>query len=665
MFAVVVLGFYFALSSFMMFQNVGANAGHPLQDPVLFASSGGGDSSYDFGYDSNYDSGYDSNYDSGYDSNYDSGYDSNYDSNYDSSYDGHYTPSLSCGSVCELDSTQAYWSGYCASGTTCVPTSSTLGQCQIPACDTPGAECNYNKCYELTAPVNVVLEQYTGGETIHSYEIYSDWEPPTSSMWASYNYCIGEASFDCTRRYKLQISTVSDFSSTVHEETFTRTRSNWYSRGNTEAIDAVRENKEYFFRLCAEYEESNGGGWRSVCSQTKNFTKIPYPTGVVSGSVSRRDTEGGSATCQAGIPDGVLGSLELLPNTGGYNTSCSYTSSGGTATGYTCSIELDNVNYNPLPNQNFTLNMPDAVVPYGCAGTCGSSGSCSGILSGAFDTNSSTATSTTAALYTDIVSSLFYKVRNMSIYSKSAISSIFPNSHQPFDSTNDHSGDDFFLQGNSGSNFDGVGVVMSQGSQVAGLPSAPYSGLSGRGWSDENYTFSGRDPLTGTKYIDYITSKKSHTTISDLDDSTLTNASSGVFLLTGDLTLDADAATKLASKNIVLMTRGKIAIASDVDTGGSLALFASNIFVNDDVGIVHAILSADGIVLKSETSTNPSINKLYIRGNMSSTTAVNMGDRERLDTASRPSILIEFDADAYLDLIQSLSTTKSSYEQIQ
>jgi hypothetical protein len=357
-----------------------------------------------------------------------------------------------------------------------------------------------------------------------------------------------------------------------------------------------------------------------------------------------------------------MGALSLSPNTNGYASSCTTTSSGAKITTFSCTLTLDNVNYNPDPQQTYSLVMNGGSSIYGCGGSCGTPGSCANVFSPNLDANQTLNTSGSQPLYvnTDLASS-FFKVKNMSFYASAGINSPFPAGHQPFNSND--TGDDYFNQGSTGNNT-GVGVVVSNGTQTAGLSSAPNSGISSRGWRTNSYAY-GTTQYIGTSYITYAQQARKVTTIGSLSDSAFTSATSGIFLVSGDLTLDNSNIPLLNGKYVIIMTNGTIRINADINSAsGSVAFFANTLYINDAVTTVRAILSANTLYISSSASS-VSTTPLSVVGSMSANTPIDMTKRARVDNDLQPSIFIQADPVAYTNLLPHLSNTKTEYQQIQ
>ncbi len=502
-------------------------------------------------------------------------------------------------------------------------------------------------------PTNIQIREddTNQGSTIQTYNVYFSWTAPAFAGFAA-----------GSNRYHVYISDSPTFSSNVVDVIRAKTVPWYTTRGDTAAIAKVKQNTQYYVRVCADYNDG-AGGWNQQCAADITYTKVAYSPATFSGASNQRVVSvSAPASCTGGVPNRFMGSLSMTPNTNGYSSSCSTTSAGSKITDFNCTITYDNVNYDPNPQQQFTLSMAGGSAIYGCGGNCDTPGSCTNIFSPNVDANQTKTTSGSQPLYvnTDLAAS-FFKVKNMSIYTSGGINSPFPAGHQPFDSND--IGDNYFDQGSSGTNT-GVGVVMSNGTQTAGLSSAPNSGISARGWRSNTYT-SNTTKYVGNGFVAYAKGQKQIKTISSLSDSTFTSASSGIFLVSGDLTINNSNKAALNNKYVILMSEGTIRISNDLSpTGGNVALFAQTIYIDNAVASVDAILSANAIYMTS-TSTSVSTTPLSIVGSLSAKTPIDMTKRARDDNDLQPSVFIQADPGAYLNLLPHISTTKTEYELLQ
>lgn len=518
----------------------------------------------------------------------------------------------------------------------------------VSSCITPTPTPDVN---QKPTGVNVIEDDANGGSIIQTYNVRVGWTPPLSSVFASGN-----------TRYHVYISSNPTFTGAVVDVIRAKTV-NWYSStGDSVATNIIKNNQQYYVRVCAEYDM--GGTWDAQCAPDITYTKVPYAQAVLTGAVNQRIVSPSApASCSAGLPTRFMGTLSLSPNTSGYSSNCTTSPGSGNKTNFSCTVTLDNINYNPDPLQTFTLAMSGGASVYGCNGNCAAPGSCSNVFSPRLDANQAVTTSASAPLYVNAdLAASFFKVKNMSVYTQNGISSPFPVGHLPFNASD--TGDDYFNQGSSGGNNTGVGVVVSNGAQNAGLSTAANGGISARGWRSSTYSYNATQ-FVGTSFINYARGSKTVTTIASLTDSAFTSATSGIFLVSGNITLDSSAVASLNGKNVVLMTQGTARISQNLTLpSGTVALFADTIYVDDAVSTVTALLSAQRIYLTTSSSTT-STTPLSIIGGISSSNAVDMSRRARTDNDLMPSVFVQGNPSIYITLLEPLSNSKTEYRQIQ
>ncbi len=161
------------------------------------------------------------------------------------------TPTLACGATCYLSPFNARTHGTCGLGTSCVGSGLT-GRCVASACSLPDVVC-YDGCSALTPPSDVRVLQRVGGAIIHTNDIRIYWTAPKGTAWSTYSSCIGDGGFNCTRRYTLTISSRNNFDSDKYQTTLTLLQSSWTSQGIATALSLMKDNKQYYVRICAEY----------------------------------------------------------------------------------------------------------------------------------------------------------------------------------------------------------------------------------------------------------------------------------------------------------------------------------------------------------------------------------------------------------------------------
>ncbi|MBI1862572.1 hypothetical protein HYS00_00460, partial [Candidatus Microgenomates bacterium] len=209
----------------------------------------------------------------------------------------------------------------------------------------------------ISAPtgVTVVEGDANGGATIQTRSVKVTWAFPDAgagcgSAWA--NTCPSS-----TTKFYIKFTGPSSVPQGQIASTGTRA----YTSGAS-----LTTNGTYTVNVCAN------NGTQEKCTAA-SFTKVPYPTGVLSGQLYERTPSVTPIACYAGARALYAGSITLVPNTNGYSTTCTVTPSSGAALTYSCIAQLDNQNYDPNPNQSFTVqyqgnNLYSSV---SCGITCG------------------------------------------------------------------------------------------------------------------------------------------------------------------------------------------------------------------------------------------------------------------------------------------------------
>jgi len=222
-------------------------------------------------------------------------------------------------------------------------------------------------------------------------------------------------------------------------------------------------------------------------------------------------------------------------------------------------------------------------------------------------------------------------------------------------STFDASGDDsvavgvgkFFLAGTN------PGTIVQNSPIVIGPSSTAYSA---NNWYTSSYSHT--DDITYQKYIDYIKARKDSTALTSVPVSAASFPTNGIYTISQDVTLDP---TWFDGKNIVLVLQGTRATFTSnfVPTGGSVAILASDISIDPAVTQINAILIAKNV----STGDNSLGNGLKIKGNLISESALQL-DRKQTDDR-KPSLLVIFDVQTYINVLPYLSTSTYDWRQIQ
>lgn len=426
-----------------------------------------------------------------------------------------------------------------------------------------------------------------------------------------------------------------------------------YTTGNI-----LGPNGNYTVQICAV-----NGSLSNCASQV--FTKVAYPTGTITGALNERTPGSTPIACSAGVRASYVNTLTLTPNTSGYTTSCAITPTTGTATSYTCTITLNNTGFDPDPNAAYSIAMAASAYYSGvtCGASCTATGSCSNAFILDLDSNGGTTASITSPLNLNISTTRsFYKVKDVSYYDSDGVSSIFPVGYQTYD-TDDSPLSGFFNRGADDATYPGVGVVISNGAQQVGAVGATNSGISARGWSNSAYTSTSVN--YGSRIVDYIKTRKDYTTITSLTDTNFTSQSSGVFLINGDLTINAANVAQLNNKNVLLIVTENAHIAANLSpSSGVVSIAAKSIYINEAVTEVRALMVADAVSLVSNGYGGTSTVPLKVVGSIASTATVDTTRRVRTDSF-RPSLFIMANPDAYTSLLPHISVIKYDWRQLQ
>lgn len=430
-----------------------------------------------------------------------------------------------------------------------------------------------------------------------------------------------------------------------------------YTTGNEVIINGA-----YTVNVCAN------NGPTEVCTPV-SFTKVPYPTGVLNGELRERTPNTSPVACAitAGARANYVNSLSMTPNAGGATTSCSINPASGIANSFTCTVSLDNVGADPNPNQSYTVQMSGGSALYNnvvCGSACGTAAACTNTFTPDLDANGGTTTTLNQPLFLNLQPNSFYRVKNMSYYDRNGIFSLFPVGHQSYD-TDDSPLSAYFNRGEDDSaSYPGVGVVISQNTQSVGAYGASNSGTSVRGWSNSSYTLAGSSAI-GTNFIDYLKTHRTPTAVTDLSQTAFTSATNGIFLVNGNVTISSTNATNMANKTVVIAATGNLHINANITSAtGNIALVAQNIYINETVTEVRAILMGNSVSLVSQGYAATATTPLKIVGGLASGIPVDTTRRARTD-AFKPSLFITANADVYTPLLPIISIVKYNWKQLQ
>jgi len=371
-------------------------------------------------------------------------------------------------------------------------------------------------------------------------------------------------------------------------------------------------------------------------------TPLPYPTIHIAGPIKEIV---GSETLDMNIP-----STNPISFTPSFNPS--------TGVGATC------VTSGPT----YACNVTFSSVPNSCTApttTMGMSGSYSGYDSFGWNDfptgivlNVTPATHENPTLYlkytppVDGGAGAWFKLKDTSFLSRVGRQNIIPNNVRGYDLT-DLDTSHNTLSGNSG-------LLLQNDSLIpggnAGWPSAVV--YSTKNWHTIGYTST--DDVSYAQYLDYMNSRK---TFTDLGSRTTLSSSlfpaDGIYKVTGNISI-ADA-TEFAGKNVVLYVDGSIAFTGDFTptAGSSVAILAKNISISSTVKEIDAVLIAQQSVDVGTAQLG-----LKIKGNLINESATFTLTRTQ-SSLTKPSLFVEFDPQAYLNLLPYLSTSTYDWRQIQ
>jgi len=164
--------------------------------------------------------------------------------------------------------------------------------------------------------------------------------------------------------------------------------------------------------------------------------------------------------------------------------------------------------------------------------------------------------------------------------------------------------------------------------------------------------------MTPAAYLEYIKARKQPQTINSVGDI----ASSGTYVVNGDVTINSNSAPFNQAYNIVLVTTGTVTINPAPDNTfsptGSVAILASTIKFDS------TITQASGIFIASSLDTGTNANQgLKIIGNLIDQTA--LANNRQWATTDRPSVFIKFDQTPYINLLPYLGTARYEWTQVQ
>lgn len=382
-------------------------------------------------------------------------------------------------------------------------------------------------------------------------------------------------------------------------------------------------------------------------------TPSPYPAINISGSFAEDIGIPNGTTCVSNISINPL-SLVLQPTiipSNGVTSDCSLI----TATDYSCTITINN-QQGACVNPNINITMGGSYSGYSSLGW-----RAGGVCAGApvsYDM---------AAGSPPLVAPLFFqysggsggggggggaggsggwfKLKDTSFNSRlSGRQNFIPNTISLFDAT---PGEDSIA--NKNMMIGTSGLIVQENPVEIGANGTTYSE---KNWYTNAYTHT--NDVSYLKYLDYVKSRKDYKVISDLNQIT----EDGIYSIASPVSLSA---AQFDGKKVVLVVTGgsSATFSSDFISTGSVAVFAQDIIIEPTVGQINAILIGENVTAAAGTPNSG----LKIKGNLIDQ-SVFMIDRAQTD-ARKPSLLVIFDVQLYLNLLPYLSTSTYDWKQIQ
>ena len=381
-------------------------------------------------------------------------------------------------------------------------------------------------------------------------------------------------------------------------------------------------------------------------------TPSPYPPIHVSGGF----TEDINSTCFANMNINTS-SLTLQPTIvpAAVTPVCTHTS-----TGYDCNLTIDNTQGQCLSN-SISAAMSGTYTGYTLGWRVGD------VCAGATDTRTLTAgNSYTIPIFfaynaaptpvgptitpggptpTPALAPGWFKIKDSAFINRqNGRQNIIPYTLSAYDA-DDNTSTHHMLIGTAG------GLVQGSPSLVVGANAMDAQGApvySTPNWYTTGYTQT--DDVDASKYINYVESRRTYTSITSLADIT----TSGVYLSTAPLTISD--ASIFNGKNVVLIAKGtSITYTALTPTTGSLALVAQSIAIDPTVTTINGILVADTMTLGSGTQGLKVVGNVIVKNPMTI-------DRSRPD-ASKPSFFVVMSTSTYVNLLPYFSVSTYDWTQ--
>lgn len=509
--------------------------------------------------------------------------------------------------------------------------------------------------------ITVVEGDANGGAVIQTRNIKIDWSFTDNGSGCGTNWGLNCGTQ--SNQFIIRITGPAGFTPFTSASLGSAVRT--YTTGNI-----LTQNGSYTVNVCA-----NNGVLESCGSVVIN--KVPYATGVLSGSLLERTPNSSPITCNVnGVRASYVSSISLTGAGAGVTTNCGITPAAGIATSYGCTVTLDNTAADPNPNASYTLQFGAPTVMYGsiaCGASCTAAGSCANIFTPDLDANGGTTASISQTAYLNLQNTIsggpsayygYYKVKNLSYYDHDTIQSIFPAGYTSYD-TDDSPIVEHFSRGDDGANFVGAGVVVSNGTQSAGAYGATNNGMSPRGWTNAGYNHADTSAIA-TKYTDYVKNRRDFKTITSLTDTNFTANNNAIFLVNGNLTISTAAdVTNLSNKNAIIVVTGSLNINTNLTSATSnLAFVATSVYISETVTEVRALIMGNAVSLVSNGFASVGTNPLKIVGTIASGATVDTTRRTRSDSF-KPALFIMANPDVYINLLNNLSAVRYDWKQTQ
>ncbi len=228
--------------------------------------------------------------------------------------------------------------GTCANGLTCGQTR------QLSGCVSQAPQ---------SGPVVSSVTQPDGGATVQTRYVSVNW----TFNDATGSGCSNAWGYNCggnSNHFELQIDDDPAFGSPVIDNATLSAASRSYTTAASDGL--ITTNTTYYARICAINDAS---AVNKQCSTAKQFKKDPYLSGsFVCTTVGEHETTANPAFTSNGASGSSIQFTMTAAQSSGVTSACTTTTSGTPArvTGCSCTVGLDNVNADPVPSQNITID---------------------------------------------------------------------------------------------------------------------------------------------------------------------------------------------------------------------------------------------------------------------------------------------------------------------